>query len=67
VAEKFGGRGDDDSWLLACGIPFADCGEKLLRFTSSMGIGTQAWPGINFNKVQFFRTNVLDEPDRPQV
>ncbi len=32
-----------------------------------MGIGTQAWPGINFNKVQFFRTNVSDEPDRPQV
>ena len=32
-----------------------------------MGIGTQAWLGINFNKVQFFRTNVSDEPDRPQV
>ena len=32
-----------------------------------MGIGTQAWPGINFNKVQFFRTNVSDEPDRPLV
>ena len=34
---------------------------------SSMGIRTKAWPGINFNKVQFFPTNVSDEPDRLQV
>ncbi len=32
MAEEFGGRGDDDSWLLAGGVPFADRGEKLLRF-----------------------------------